>query len=108
MLPVLFALLQSVGGPGAPPPARPTPPTALPLVMARLVLDGLAGIRFLLQRKPEHTWAIVRAHFAFYGRLHRAVLAPDPFPRGWPSVGVYRGSLVWRALVRKKTTAPPL
>ena len=84
------------------------PHIALPVVLARLVLDGLAGIRFLLQRKPEHTWAIVRAHFAFYGRLHRAVLAPDPFPRGWPTVGVYRGSLVWRALVRKKTTAPPL
>lgn len=84
------------------------PHQALPVVLARLVLDGLAGIRFLLQRQPAHTLAILRAHFAFYGRLHRAVLAGDPFPRRWPAYGVYRGSIVWNALVRKRTTAPPL
>ena len=84
------------------------PAVALPVVLARLVLDGLAGIRFLLQRQPAHTAAILRAHFAFYGRMHRAILAQDPFPRGWPSEGVYRGSIVWRALVQKNPIAPPL
>ena len=32
----------------------------------RLVLDGVAGVRFLLQGKPRLTCEIVRAHFAFY------------------------------------------
>lgn len=32
----------------------------------RLVLDGVAGVRFLLQGKPRLTYEIVRAHFAFY------------------------------------------
>ena len=43
------------------------PPAKLfPVIGTRLVLDGLAGLMFLLKGKPAHTWAIVRAHFAFY------------------------------------------
>src|SRR5690606_1286399 len=30
---------------------------ALPLIFLRLVLDGIAGIWFLLQGKPDHLWA---------------------------------------------------
>ncbi len=39
------------------------------VIPVRLVLDGLAGIMFLLQGKPNHTWAIVKAHFGFYKRM---------------------------------------
>ena len=39
------------------------------LIFTRLTLDGLAGIKFLLEGKPAHTWAIIRAHFSFYGNL---------------------------------------
>lgn len=39
------------------------------LIFSRLVLDGIAGIKFLIQGRPAHTWAIVRAHFSFYGNL---------------------------------------
>lgn len=39
------------------------------LVFLRLCLDGIAGIYFLFKNSPAHTWAIVRAHFAFYGQL---------------------------------------
>jgi hypothetical protein len=31
-----------------------------------LVLDGIAGIKFLTEMRPVHTWAIIRAHFSFY------------------------------------------
>lgn len=41
----------------------------LGVLLSRLVLDGLAGIQFLLQGKPKHTFAIIRAHFAFYRRF---------------------------------------
>ncbi len=40
-----------------------------PVTFSRLVLDGLAGIVFLLQGKPKHTWAVVKAHFGFYKRI---------------------------------------
>lgn len=37
----------------------------------RLSLDGLAGIYLLFQGKPSHTFAIIRAHFSFYGNLSK-------------------------------------
>jgi|SRR5690554_4500840 len=37
----------------------------------RLCLDGLAGILLLIQGKPLHTWAIVKAHFSVYGNLKK-------------------------------------
>ncbi len=40
-----------------------------PVIFVRLFLDGVAGLRFLLQGKPAHTWAIVRAHWAFYASI---------------------------------------
>lgn len=32
----------------------------------RLLLDGIAGLQFLLKGKPKHFFAILKAHFAFY------------------------------------------
>ncbi|MNS47810.1 hypothetical protein D3C72_803540 [compost metagenome] len=31
-----------------------------------MILDGIAGIRFLTQGKFAHTFAILKAHFSFY------------------------------------------
>lgn len=39
---------------------------AVPTIFIRLLLDGIAGIRFLFQSRFGHFWAIVRAHFSFY------------------------------------------
>lgn len=36
------------------------------VVFSRLVLDGIAGLKFLIELRPIHTWAIVKAHFSFY------------------------------------------
>ena len=38
----------------------------VPVVLMRLLLDGLAGIKFLTELRPAHTWAILKAHFSFY------------------------------------------
>ena len=38
----------------------------LPILFVRMVLDGVAGVRFLMQGKVSHLWAIVRAHFNLY------------------------------------------
>ena len=43
-----------------------------PVIFIRLMLDGLAGIIFVIQGKPQHTWAIVKAHFGFYKRIPEA------------------------------------
>lgn len=39
------------------------------LVLIRLLLDGIAGLKFLLELKPIHTIAIIKAHFSFYKHL---------------------------------------
>ncbi|HEY1194984.1 glycosyltransferase family 2 protein [Flavobacterium sp.] len=36
------------------------------VIFFRMVLDGIAGIRFLTQGKLGHTFAILKAHFSFY------------------------------------------
>ncbi len=41
----------------------------LPVIFSRLVLDGVAGVKFIFDGKPSHCWAVVRAHFAFYGLI---------------------------------------
>ena len=39
------------------------------LIFLRLILDGIAGVKFFFEGKFKHTWAIVRAHFGFYKRF---------------------------------------
>lgn len=39
------------------------------LIFLRLVLDGIAGIKFIFEGKIKHTFAIIRAHFGFYKRF---------------------------------------
>ncbi|UJH67456.1 glycosyltransferase family 2 protein [Allomuricauda sp. SCSIO 65647] len=39
------------------------------IVFSRLLLDGVAAIRFVFQLKPLHSWAILRAHLSFYRQL---------------------------------------
>lgn len=39
------------------------------ILFIRMVLDGIAGIQFLLQGKLKHFFAIIKAHFSFYARF---------------------------------------
>ena len=41
-----------------------------PIILGRLILDGVAGIKFLWELKPNHTLAILRAHLNFYRQLN--------------------------------------
>jgi GT2 family glycosyltransferase len=36
------------------------------VIFLRLVLDGLAAVKFLIELKPKHLLAILKAHFSFY------------------------------------------
>ncbi|PWG04853.1 glycosyltransferase family 2 protein [Polaribacter aquimarinus] len=36
------------------------------VVFSRLILDGVAGVKFILELRPIHTWAIIKAHLSFY------------------------------------------
>lgn len=53
----LFTLVKNVSG------------NAFSLVLMRLILDGVAGIKFVFEFNFNHTMAILKAHFSFYGHL---------------------------------------
>ena len=38
-------------------------------LIVRLFLDGMAAIKFLLELKPQHTFAVLYSHFGFYMHL---------------------------------------
>ena len=42
-------------------------------VFYRMVLDGIAAFKFLLDGQPGHFFAVIKAHFAFYGWLGKTL-----------------------------------
>lgn len=56
----LFNLLKNVPG-----------TKAYFIIFIRLCLDGLAGVKFLFEGKPKHTWAVVKSHFSFYAHCRK-------------------------------------
>lgn len=49
-------------------------PKLLWLIPARFLLDGLAGARFAAKGQFAAIWAIVRAHFSFYGNFRKMLI----------------------------------
>lgn len=41
------------------------------ILLIRLILDGIAGIKFTLQGDLEHVFAILKAHFSFYRLFYK-------------------------------------
>lgn len=42
-------------------------------LLIRLILDGVAAIKFLIELKPKHTFAILKGHFSYYYQLKRVL-----------------------------------
>tara|TARA_B100000900_G_C20487806_1_gene678237 strand:+ start:103 stop:1119 length:1017 start_codon:yes stop_codon:yes gene_type:complete len=42
---------------------------ALPIILFRLILDAIAGAKFISEGKLRHCIAIVKAHFSFYSKI---------------------------------------
>ena len=39
------------------------------VIFLRLLMDGIAGLKFVFELRPIHTWAIIKAHLSFYMHL---------------------------------------
>ncbi len=70
------------------------------VVLLRLILDGIAGVRFLLQAKPKHMIAIIKAHGSFYRALPYLLQfrKEDSIRKPYSQVP----SIVWSYFVRNK------
>jgi GT2 family glycosyltransferase len=66
----------------------------LPVILLRLVLDGIAGVKFLTEGHWRDCFAVIRAHWAFYGRLFRGELKRNKSEIKISHPTIYRGCLV--------------
>jgi GT2 family glycosyltransferase len=70
------------------------------LVLTRLLLDGFAGVKFLVGLKPVHTLAIIRAHFSFY--KHLSILLKKRKTLNQRSKYYTKTSIVWSYFALRK------
>lgn len=69
----------------------------------RMVLDGIAGAQYLLKFQPKLTYAIIRAHFAFYknfANMYRKRTSEKSM-KFKDIQGVYNGSILWAVHIHK-------
>ena len=75
-------------------------------IITRLVLDGVAGIKFFIEGNPQHTWAIVKAHFSFYANLKNTLRKRREIKSATnykPSTNqIYQSSIVFDYYLKKK------
>jgi riboflavin kinase/FMN adenylyltransferase len=82
------------------------------LIPSKLLLDGIAGVKFIAERKYTHAFQILKAHFTFYLTLPLVIEATnrDTLAISKSSIGPadhngkYSGSIVWQFFVRGKKT----
>jgi GT2 family glycosyltransferase len=71
---------------------------SIPLIIGRLVLDAVAGLRFILQGKPMHCLAIIHAHFSFYKLAKKIYKKNNISPK--PIKYYHTTSIVWSHYMR--------
>lgn len=75
-------------------------------IFLRLILDGIAGLKFLLGGDFKHIWSIIKAHFDYYAHMktlnqQRAELKNFNKPLNQLK-GVLNASIVWQFYIKKK------
>ncbi len=70
------------------------------LILSRLVLDGLAGLKFLVSGKFSHFIAILKAHFGFYLNFNRFVKKRKKLSKQGKYYSVF--SVVWQYFILKR------
>ena len=78
----------------------------LPVLFARMVLDGMSAMVFLLQRRPDFFKVVFRAHMDFYHalntlRIKRRVIQQSRIASA--SSNIYKGSIVLRQALGIRT-----
>ena len=69
-------------------------------IVTRMLLDGVAGVRFLVQLKPYYFLAILKAHFSFYKKLRLLLKQRKSLPK---RPNYYEtDSIVWSYFIKKR------
>jgi GT2 family glycosyltransferase len=74
----------------------------------RLVLDGVAGLKFLFEGQALHCFAVIKAHFSFYAWLPKLIQKRRQMSRlsnfRYTTTGIYPKAIVWSYFIQKKKT----
>ncbi|WP_299276699.1 glycosyltransferase family 2 protein [uncultured Psychroserpens sp.] len=70
------------------------------ILLSRLTLDGIAGLKFIFQFKLSHTLAIIKAHFSFYKHLPRLLKERKQLPK--KKKYYETTSIVWSYFARQR------
>ncbi len=70
------------------------------LLLIRLLLDGLAGMVFLLKLQPLHCFAIIQAHFSFYSLIPKFLTKRKKNTTHFKYYNVK--SIVWEYYIKRK------
>lgn len=72
----------------------------LSIILVRLILDGIAGLKFLIGFKMAHFIAVITAHFSFYSHLPRLLKQRKQLPK---KANYYQTtSIVWSYFIKKR------
>ena len=71
------------------------------VVFFRLVLDAVAGLKFILELRPVHTWSILKAHLSFYYLLPKMMRKRRKLSFKQTNY-FYCFSIVWKHFILRK------
>lgn len=75
-------------------------------IVYRMVLDGIAALKFLSDGQPKHFFAVIRAHFNFYAWLPWILAERKKLRTSvgfqYAKSGIYKGNIVVDYFFRKK------
>ncbi|XLS30960.1 glycosyltransferase family 2 protein [Flavobacteriaceae bacterium M23B6Z8] len=71
-----------------------------PILLMRLLLDGIAGVRFIFQLKWKHFFAILKAHVSYYFHFRRTFASRAKINK--PNKYYVTTSVVWSYFVLNK------
>ncbi|MFN4234677.1 MAG: glycosyltransferase family 2 protein [Bacteroidia bacterium] len=71
-------------------------------IFIRLILDGIAGIFFLVNGNTKGLIAVLKAHFAYYTSLGKMLQKRKQIIQKENLSGIYTKSIVWNYFIKKK------
>jgi len=75
----------------------------LPVFVSRLILDGVAALKFLVDGGLKDMWAVVRAHWRFFSMIPQLIIDRKSLKQGRVSK-IYRKNLVYDYFLKGKKT----
>jgi GT2 family glycosyltransferase len=71
-------------------------------IFIRLVLDGIAGIFFLINGNLKGFFAVIKAHYAFFALFNKMLKNRKQLAQKNNLFGIYSNSIVWDFFIKKK------